>query len=291
MTHSTSPERIAAAFVDACVAELDAPKPGNVHIFAGGHGMAAVDFIASARAAAPFIAAPDARVGARILGAVEATWAAVGQNTNLGIILLCAPLARAAFGRAAVIDGLPSALAAVLRGLDRLDAEAAFRAISRARPAGLGDAPTHDVAAPAQTTLLEAMRVAAARDRIAFQYANDFVDIFDIGLTTLTAARARGADPADATLDVYLAFLEAFPDSHVARKYGEPTAAALCEEAKAFRARLAGIAAGARFAAALDWDARLKAERLNPGTSADLTVATLFADALTAILASACKNG
>ncbi len=291
MTHPTTPERIAAAFVDACVAELEAPKPGNVHIFAGGHGMAAADFIASARAAAPFIAAPDARVGARILGAVEATWAAVGQNTNLGIILLCAPLAEAVFSRAAVIDGLPSALAVVLRGLDRLDAETAFRAISRARPAGLGDAPTHDVAAPAQTTLLEAMRVAASRDRIAFQYASDFVDIFDIGLTTLTAARARGADPANATLDVYLAFLAAFPDSHVARKFGESTAAALREEARAFRARLAGIAADTRFAAALDWDARLKARRLNPGTSADLTVATLFTDALSAILASACKNG
>ncbi len=34
----------------------------------------------------------------------------------------------------------------------------------------------------------------------------------------------------------------------------------------------------------LDFDRRLKADGLNPGTSADLTVATLFADRLTRIL-------
>jgi triphosphoribosyl-dephospho-CoA synthase len=76
-------DTVARAFVAACEAELDAPKPGNVHRFAPGHGMEAADFVKSARAAAPFIAAADACVGARILGAVEATWAAVNQNTNL----------------------------------------------------------------------------------------------------------------------------------------------------------------------------------------------------------------
>ena len=291
MTRSVAPEAIQAAFVAACEAELAAPKPGNVHVFAGGHGMAAEDFIASARAAAPFIAAPDARVGNRILGAIEATWATVGQNTNLGIALLCAPLAAAAAAPSAPERGLRPTLAAVLDGLDVEDADAAFRAIRRARPAGLGDAPTHDVAAPARATLREAMRVAAVRDRIAFQYDNDFIDIFETGRIALTAARARGDDPAGVTLEVYLAFLSAFPDSHVARKYGEPIAIALCAEGKAFRARLAGRAAAVRFTAALDWDARLKARRLNPGTSADLTVATLFADLLAAILASDCKNG
>lgn len=291
MTCSVLSEAIQAAFVAACEAELAAPKPGNVHFFAGGHGMAAEDFIASARAAAPFIAAPDAQVGDRILGAVEATWAAVGQNTNLGIVLLCAPLAAAALAAFSSESGLRAALVAVLAGLDVADADAAFRAIRLARPAGLGDAPTHDVAAAAQTTLREAMRVAAARDRIAFQYDNAFIDVFDVGGAALAAARARGADAADETLAVYLAFLSAFPDSHVARKYGARVAAALCEEARAFRAGVADVDATARFAAALAWDAQLKTRRLNPGTSADLTVATLFTDRLAAILASDCKNG
>src|SRR5690348_11668277 len=87
---------IAAAFAAACRDELDALKPGNVHAFADGHSMTAADFVRSAEAASRPLTQPGAKVGYRILRAVEATRAAVGMNTNLGIILLCAPLAAAA---------------------------------------------------------------------------------------------------------------------------------------------------------------------------------------------------
>lgn len=87
---------IAEAFIAACRDEIEAPKPGNVHIFADGHGMTVPDFLRSAEAAAPALSNPSLLVGARILAAVEATFAAAGMNTNLGIILLCAPLAAAA---------------------------------------------------------------------------------------------------------------------------------------------------------------------------------------------------
>ena len=87
---------IAEAFIAACRDEIEAPKPGNVHVFADGHGMTVPDFLRSAEAAAPALSNPSLPVGARILAAVEATFAAVGMNTNLGIILLCAPLAAAA---------------------------------------------------------------------------------------------------------------------------------------------------------------------------------------------------
>ena len=70
--------RIATAYVEACLAELDAPKPGNVHRFAAGHGMQAADFVRSAEASAASVAARGARVGARVRGAVEATLKAVG---------------------------------------------------------------------------------------------------------------------------------------------------------------------------------------------------------------------
>ena len=90
---------IATAFVAACRDEIEAPKPGNVHVFAEGHGMTVRDFLRSAEAAAPALCKPSTPVGARILTAVEATFAAVGMNTNLGIILLCAPLAAAAESR------------------------------------------------------------------------------------------------------------------------------------------------------------------------------------------------
>jgi triphosphoribosyl-dephospho-CoA synthase len=283
-------QEIATGFIAACEAELKAPKPGNVHVFADGHGMTTADFLASAEAAAPFIAATQSTVGARIAGAVEATWARVGQNTNLGIILLCAPLAQAA--ATAQSADLRRETLRVLEALDITDADAAFRAIAHARPAGLGDAPQHNVHAPAETTLLEAMRAAADRDRIAWQYANGFADIFDLGLKTLTEARMPGADAALATLNVYTAFLAGFPDSHIARKHGPAAAEMVRGEAIRFETNLKSAEGReAMFELALEFDRALKRRGLNPGTSADLTVAVLFADYLAAILARTRKNG
>jgi triphosphoribosyl-dephospho-CoA synthase len=275
------PQRIAAAFEGACGDELTAPKPGNVHVFADGHRMTAADFARSAAAAAAPLAAAGASVGARIRNAVEATFDAVGANTNLGIILLCAPLAAAAEAQR---DLRPSVMK-VLRRLGRHDAELAFRAVVRAAPAGLGHADRHDVFAPATVSLREAMAEAADRDRIARQYVSDYADIFDLGEPLLTAELAGSHDRRRATLAVYLAFLAAFPDTHVARKHGAAVAGRVRREAARLQqqvrrsSRLEDV-----LPAILAWDTALKRDGINPGTSADLTVATLFAHRLRSIL-------
>jgi triphosphoribosyl-dephospho-CoA synthase len=184
------PHQIASAFEYACRDELDAPKPGNVHVFANGRRLGVEDFERSAAAAAGPLTAPGQGVGARILGAVDATAAAVETNTNLGIILLCAPLAAAA---ETFSYDLRSSLSQALRSLDRDDAELAFKAIVRASPAGLGRAERHDVFAPATGTLREAMAEAADRDRVAQQYVTDFADVFELGEPLLVAALASSA--------------------------------------------------------------------------------------------------
>jgi triphosphoribosyl-dephospho-CoA synthase len=269
-------ERIAAAFVAACRDELDAPKPGNVHVFADGHRMTADQFIRSAEAAAGPLCAPGTSVGARILGAVEATAAAVGTNTNLGIILLRAPLAAAAERQP---HDLRSEVARVLAELDIEDARLAFRAIALASPAGLGRVERHDVHAPAQVSLRAAMAEAADRDRIAQQYASGFADIFTIGQDALAATRPR--EPTWATVAVYLAFLAAFPDTHIVRKHGLTVAEAVRDAAATFHARLQTAEDPSHLLPdLLSWDRALKEKAINPGTSADLTVATLFANRL-----------
>jgi triphosphoribosyl-dephospho-CoA synthase len=286
---TTLAERVAAAFSRACLDELEAPKPGNVHLFAPGHRMTAAEFVRSANAAAAPLAVPGARVGSRILGAVEATLAAVGTNTNLGIILLCAPLAAAAEVRSA---DLRAALAQVLEALDIQDAELAFRAIARAAPAGLGRAERHDVTKTASVSLKDAMSEASSRDRIARQYVSDFEDIFERGEPVLTAVLASGVEPKWATLAVYLEFLSAFPDSHIARKHGIATAEDVCRDASRYHRRMRSLEKPAALLAdLLAWDALLKERGINPGTSADLTVATLFAHRLRTILPSARNNG
>jgi triphosphoribosyl-dephospho-CoA synthase len=278
--------QVGAAYVEACLAELDAPKPGNVHRFAPGHRMEVADFVRSAEASAAPIAARGARVGRRIREAVDTTLKAVGQNTNLGIILLCAPLAAAA---EAPDGALREALATVLDGLDRTDAEDVFAAITAANPGGLGRAFRHDVNAPATVTLRQAMAEAADRDRIARQYVTTYEDIFSLGLPALTAASRRYRDSRWSTLAVYLTFLAEIADTHITRKFDAATAESVRREAGDWRDALAsardpeGIADGL-----LGWDQALKSRGINPGTSADLTVATVFASSLAAIRDDKC---
>lgn len=277
--------KIASAFNAACLDELDAPKPGNVHIFADGHRMTASEFLRSATAAASAISMPGARVGTRILTAVEATLAAVGANTNLGIVLLCAPLAAAAD---AGPPDLRTALARVLESLDTEDANLAFRAIVRASPAGLGRVEKNDVFEPATVTLRQAMAEAAHRDRIAYQYVSTFEDIFRRGEPLLEAALSRALQPTWATLAVYLGFLSAFPDSHVVRKHGAAAAEEVRRNSVPLYTRLQSSEDPAYLLPdLLAWDRSLKARGFNPGTSADLTVATLFTHRLRSILPSA----
>jgi len=147
------------------------------------------------------------------------------------------------------------------------------------------------VAEPARVTLLEAMRDAASRDRVARQYAADFEDVLGLGSARLSEACAPGDGKELATLKVFMSFLCAFPDSHVLRKFGAETAERLVVEARAFTVATDFTSRDAAFAQALRFDATLKARGLNPGTSADLTVATLFADYVGAVLANGSKNG
>jgi len=282
-------ERIEAAFRWACLTELDAPKPGNVHAFANGHRMTVYEFVRSADAAAAPLSAQGARVGLRIHRAVMATLVAVGTNTNLGIILLCAPLAAAAERDAA---NLRNALHQVLQDLDVDDADLAFRSIVRAAPAGLGHSAQHDVFNPATVSLLQAMSEAANRDMVARQYATDFADIFDLGLPLFESVRHRRGDAKWATLATFLGFLSAFPDSHILRKLGAETAHCVQGAALKFARMLqAAERPDQALPALLTWDAALKEKAINPGTSADLTVATLFVHRLATILPTARNSG
>ena len=109
------------AVFTACRLELMALKPGNVHIHAEGHGMSVAQFLDSAAAIAPILATPGRRVGEAIRRAIEATRDVAGCNTNLGIVLLLAPLAAAALCRDKG-EPLRLRLARVLDGLSVADA-------------------------------------------------------------------------------------------------------------------------------------------------------------------------
>lgn len=277
MSATLTPEDISAAFVTACRGELDALKPGNVHRHSAGHGMEMVHFERAAEAAAGPIADPALSIGKRILRATEASFAATGLNTNLGIVLLCAPLAKAAaepvFG-----VGLRRRLDLLLARLDEQDAVDAFAAIRLANPAGLGTVEEGDVNVSApQLTLIAAMHLAATKDRIANTYITAYADVFDFALPQLFEARRLTSDPSLAVTTVHMALLAEFPDTHIVRKFGHETAETVRSEALALKNHWSPVATAKALPNLLEFDAKLKSRGLNPGTTADFVVATLFA--------------
>ena len=271
-----APNAVAAAVWHACIEELQAPKPGNVSFVSPGHGMTADDFVVSARCTADVLGTPGLSLGERVLRGIESTRAAAGCNTNLGIVLLCAPLAQAALDEDPV-RLLRARVARVLAAASIEDTERVFAAIRLAGPAGLGGSARHDVRTSAAAPLLEVMREAEDRDRIARQYSRCFEDVFDLGIPVLAESRLRWPRKL-AVVALYLGFLARFKDSHIERKLDGSTAETVRLEALALAERLDPSKPLAENVEDLaSFDRSLKSRGINPGTSADLTVATLFA--------------
>jgi triphosphoribosyl-dephospho-CoA synthase len=256
----------------ACLLEATARKPGNVHPEASFADLTYGDFVRSAYLIAPsFEREADWTTGRIVLDAVGRTQREVGRNTNLGIVLLLAPLACVPSNRA-LGDGIGD----VLMGLTQEDAALVYAAIRLSNPGGLGQVDREDVASTPSVTLREAMCLAADRDRIAAQYAT--------GFSTVLAGADRLANGGrfpdrweEAVIGLHLWLMAEFPDTLIARKCGRETAEESSRRARGVLA--AGWPAGesaAQQMSELDSWLRADGNRRNPGTTADLVAACLF---------------
>jgi len=261
----------------ACLLEVSAPKPGNV--CPGRHFADAryEDFLASAVAiGGPLAGAGTRPLGATIRLAIESTSNWTASNTNLGLVLVLAPLARAAALESRV-GPLRDSLRQVLASTTVADARDVYAAIRRASPGGLGQVDEQDVSAEPTVTLAEAMRLAADRDSIAREYATAYETTFVAGAPALERARADALEWDDAIVETFLTLLAAHEDTHIARRAGPSVATDVTS-----RARDVLAAGGVRTAegrrALEEFDRRLRDERrrANPGTTADLTAAAVF---------------
>lgn len=273
MRRLLSRQEVGRAAQIACLLEVSVHKPGNVSPAASFRDVGFEDFALSALAIGPAMAQAHRHpVGETVLRAVRATRRVVATNTNLGTVLLFAPLARA-YGAGA----LRFRLRRVLSALTLEDARLVYKAVRLARPGGLGEVVRHDVRGEVTVTLREAMRSAADRDAVAREYAQDFSVTFDVALPAL---RAWGqAHPLrDAVVQTFLSVLAAVPDTLIARKSDLTTAEAVSQEAAdVLAAGGATTREGRRRLHELDRRLRSHGNRLNPGTTADLTAAALFA--------------
>jgi triphosphoribosyl-dephospho-CoA synthase len=264
------------AYQRACEIELQAFKPGNVSVYSPAHDMTVEDFILSATVSADSVSNPAYSLGEKIYYAVKATRDAVGCNTNLGIVLLTAPLMQAYWQRQTG-QSLRDSLMIVLENTTLQDAEWAFKAITLAAPGGLGKSEQQDVNQAPEVTLLEAMQIASPKDRIALQYTNGFKDIFDFSVLQYNRAFVLSGESSWSALSVFAELLAKFPDSHIERKFGS-------QYSEWIAAEMATLCEALNNAGTLDelvpmlhrLDQTFKAKRINPGTTADLTVATLL---------------
>jgi triphosphoribosyl-dephospho-CoA synthase len=264
-----------AAATLACLWEATAPKPGNVHPGASFEDATFGDYVASSVVVGPVIErAAAVGVGQTVLDAVRATRQAVGTNTNLGALLLVAPLA-------AVPPGVPlrNGVAGVLERLTVDDTARVYEAIRLARPGGLQRVAVADVfdRAPPELRLVAAMRLAADRDLVARQFANGFADVLDGTAAWIAEGIGQGRPLGAAIVHAHVRQMAAEPDTLIVRKCGLDVACEASQRAAAvLRAGIPGERAYDQRLAELDGWLRADSHRRNPGTSADLVTAGLF---------------
>ncbi|MFQ5658359.1 MAG: triphosphoribosyl-dephospho-CoA synthase [Candidatus Methylomirabilales bacterium] len=271
------PRDVAHAAQLACLLEVSTVKPGNVHPHADFRDTCYEDFLLSALAIGDAMRQVHrTSVGMTVLRAIRDTRRVVSVNTNLGTVLLLAPLAKAAVARAK--GGLRTRVRKVLQELTVQDARHVYSAIRLAKPGGLGRVPRWDVRrSRVDVSLVKAMQDAANRDTVAREYVTAFAVTFDVGLPTLKQYLAATPDLRTAIVQTYLTILATVPDSLIARKVGLRTAVQVSREAdKLLRVGGAETVTGRRYLAGLDRRLRLRGNLLNPGTTADLTAASLF---------------
>ncbi|HMO14483.1 MAG TPA: triphosphoribosyl-dephospho-CoA synthase [Pirellulaceae bacterium] len=268
----------------ACILEVTAAKPGNVHRAADFDDVCLNDFLASAIAIGLAIDGyPQYSVGEVILQASRATRLVTDTNTNLGLILLIAPLAKAwvnmgGHGKLTSVE-----LDSVLKDLDRKDSASIYEAIRIAQPSAMGTVDEYDCNPNNPTDshpehILDAMRLASSWDTIARQYCDNFDLILNKAVPFLAAELKTGIRVADATVVTHIFLMSEVPDTLIARKCGRNVSeAASIRAAKVLdfyqRKEMTDY-----YRELSDFDFWLRADgrRRNPGTTADLIGATLF---------------
>jgi triphosphoribosyl-dephospho-CoA synthase len=255
----------------ACIWEATARKPGNVHRYADFADLTYLDLLQSAAAVAPILNGASLwGVGKTILESVKAARQVAKTNTNLGIVLLLAPLAAVPLS-----EELRKGVSRILQGLDLADARLAYEAIRLAGAGGLGHVPEQDVHEPPTKSLREVMALAAERDLIARQYANGFQEVFDEGVPALRRGLEETGCLEAAILFCHLHVLASHPDSLIVRKQGPAE-----EASRRARSILAlgwpKIAPSQEALNEFDRWLREDGHRRNPGTTADLVTACLF---------------
>jgi triphosphoribosyl-dephospho-CoA synthase len=304
------PNREKAKHISQCLElamllEVSANKPGNVTFTTGFEGTRVEHFLASAVAAGSWfeeaanrgIAELEKKLGVNDVGigqiikecAADINAWQKGGNTLLGTVILLTPVAvaagmvqtRANFGFD--LSRLRENLKLVVESTTAEDAIYLYEAIDVAKPSGLNEASELDVNDPASkarileenVSLFEVFKIAAGYDDVCSEWVRNYPITFDLAYPYLTAQLER-EDLNVAVVHTFLKILSKHPDTFIARKAGVEEAWQVSSDAKT-ALHLGGLNTleGRKSVLELDRKLRESRNRLNPGTTADLTAAAL----------------
>ena len=264
----------------ACEWEVLAPKAGNVHPEARFEDVCAADFLRSGQILADYVAdascsltAPGG-VSVAILEIMTRIQQQIGRNTNLGIVLLLLPLAAVP-----LTVPLEQGIADVISGMDVSDTARLYRAIRLTQPGGMQSVAEQDLTAEPSLPVREVMQLAADRDRVARQYAFNFQDVLQFGLPCWQRWWEQTNSQRNlAITGLHLDWMAQFPDTLIARKQGLEVAQHASHQARqVLDAGWPNTSSSREQFQHFDAWLRAAGNRRNPGTSADLVAATLFA--------------
>ena len=270
------------------------PKPGNVHRTRNYDDMVFQDFVISgvvigdtmeevANQAKEIDDLSKAELGKFILQAVNETNRWIETNTNLGIMMMCIPIAASA----AISNSFDEIQENVGRFMDATTVEDAvnlYDAINVADAGGMGDQEECDVMSEKakdelranNQTMYDVLKISAGWDRLANELTSKMPVCFEIGYPTFSHLWET-CDDVDvinkATVLTFMTILSQIPDTLISRKYGNEIAESVSgkdEEILKFKDDDSFVEK------LLEFDDYLYENKYNPGTTADLTAASIF---------------
>ena len=266
-----------------CDTEMKSLKPGNVHQYSQSYDMNIKDFFNSSLIISKCLTKNNLDLGKKILTSVNEIQNKIKKNTNLGIILMLSPIVTVIQKEGIISkEELIKKIKSLIKKQSIKNSIPIFKAISIISPGGLGFSEKYDVNQLPKISLHKAMEYSKKKDLIARQYCNGFEDIYNTGIPAYKKFYNKWGKVNWALTGVYLTFLKKFNDSHIVRNKGRKTATNVRKEAQKYyfflkrNKNLNKIKKKLLF-----FDKKLKSKRINPGTIADLTVATLLFEIVT----------
>ena len=263
------------AYLFACRKDIELIKPGNVNIKSPHSDTNAEDYLESSLLSSKELFKPDYSLGERILNSIKITRSKIKTNTNLGIILLCAPIIHACiyFNNLTMREGIKKTLSSSTVK----DTQDLCMAINISAPGGLGTREIYDTASKPTVNILEIMNHSASYDRISYQYSHDYSDIFDFIIPRLVFLNKKH-NSLDISLSLmFMEILAKIPDSHISRKFDDKIAKKTSNNASDLLKILDREYSPDYLADRLNnLDYEYKKKGINPGTTADLLVASLM---------------